>query len=44
MEMDENARKAILKLMFGKSAGDAEKHLPILMALWGIKVHNKKKE
>ena len=44
MEMDKKARKAILRLMFGKSANEAEKNLPILMTLWGIKIQTKDTE
>lgn len=41
---DERARKAILQLMFGKSAEEAEKNLPILLELWGMRTKNKTQE
>lgn len=37
--IDEEAeRKAILRLMFGKSADLVEKYLPELLQAWGLKV------
>jgi len=38
--VDEESRKAILKMMFGKSAEIVEKYLPEILQLWGLKIES----
>ncbi|MFQ5762664.1 MAG: hypothetical protein ACE5PO_06490 [Candidatus Bathyarchaeia archaeon] len=39
---EEKARKAILRMMFGKSGEDVEKYLPELLKLWGLEIEKRR--